>query len=389
MRITFTTATGVTIDTVPSKLLAISTQTSMDSGFTLYTQYPRDEIETILREEGFTNYRFGIGYIMVSPNDRVAEGVIPPQQAPVAEGVGTGPAGPVGPVPTALDPNPAEATTQAPAALQAEQAPAQARPAPVPEMYEDADPEDLDPEDDPDEVEEPPEREFTPHLAPVVDISDEELMMRLPALVSLEQASAVKLYNDKVREYERVWSQAITLKRTLDQMMSGINETEIVKKVQDDIAYLNDKCDDVESVRFESGPNVNMLVITTHEIVTTNGAKYGQRTIGKMRVSIDMRYLYAKDPPGTNYAAAIQLMNLDRHPHCCGSYWDCGHVYHEHEDGPMHVCFGGFYQHIFEAFVSRELSLLFDTIMRFVKNPNETDEWGRHVRLFPEVGGSE
>ena len=370
MQIRFSRGTGVTIDTVPTQLLTWAQRwwVADDGDFCLRSAMPTEPISKTLTENGFNNFYYDDITNVVAIGQNITEEHVNTARA-VAEG---GEAAPATPRPVAaLETDMGEVE------------PLQREEEPVEGVDYEIEPEE---EDDPDgEDEDDLERPFTPHLDPVVDINNDEILKRLPPMLRMEEASAIKLYCDKLREYERVWSQAITMKRIINEMMTKIDENVLLKTVRDDISYLQEKCDDVESVRFGTGVREYNLVITTKEIITDDQEKYGRRRLGAMRITIDLRYLYAQTPPGSNYTKAIEIQNLDRHPRFGGTYWDCGHVHHEDEGSTMSACFGGYYQHIFEAFVSRNLPMLFDTIIRFIKRPYEMDEWGCKVRLFPEV----
>jgi len=338
----FKRGTGITIDTVPVELLAISSSYREVAGeFRVETLHDHGVVERILREAGFTRLEMFVDIINVYPNNQ--------EQVAVATG-GEAIQGPDGPIQLEHDEN-----------------------------------EEVERDEDEEEANEEVAGEWHPPTPNMFDITRESLLQRLPNLVTPEDASSMKLCTDKIREYERIWGQAITLKRQIDSMMVVIDQIEIFRRMSADLAYLTEKCECIDSMKI--GQN-GLLFIMTKEIVTANQPQYGSRLLGKMRISIDLEYVYPKNSPNTNYTKAIQIHNLDRNPYNGNSYWSCGHVRNSHEDGQS-ICWGSYYPQLFDAFVAKDLTQLFDTIIRFIINPNEPDEWGCRIRFFPEVNASE
>jgi len=250
-------------------------------------------------------------------------------------------------------------------------------------------PEPLEEEEEGEEREEEEEREegrsFEIPMPEMREMTREVLLQILPNLVTPEDGGSIKLCADKIREFERVWGQALTMKRQIEGMMSEIDQNAVVKQMDSDIEYLTQKCECIDSIKV--GTNGHLFIFTK-EIVTENQQKYGSRILGRMRISIDLRYMYPKLAPNSNYAKAVRIYNLDRNPESGGCFWSCGHVQNTYDDGQS-ICWGGFYQQLFDAFVSKSVPQLFDTIMRFITQPYESDEWGCRVRLFPEANINE
>jgi len=190
------------------------------------------------------------------------------------------------------------------------------------------------------------------------------------------------MYLSKAREFNRLWGNIVLMKRQVDELFKIVEKSEILAKMEKDIAYIIEKCPDVESVgitRNDSGDPTDGISIITKEIITENQARFGRRLVGRLQIIINIRYLYSSTPLDTNYIRSFRMINLDRNP----QGWVCGHAYYS--GGSFEVCLGGYFSHLFDAIVAKDLPLFFDTLMRFVKNPNERDSWGSKIQLFPEV----
>lgn len=359
MKILFNAETRITQDNIPVEFLGIATNITMENGqLRVDSQYPIAEAERMLRAAGFNRLSTGISTIIVQSE-------LPPaqEQALPATGVQASPP----PSQPAAERVPIPLTE--PIALPEEENPEE-------------DPEE-DPEDDEgreDENDEP-EEAYSPPDPALFDLSEQELLGCFMQFVPANEAATINIYNQKVREYNRIWGHAINLKRNLDKMMASIDQNEAVKSLKADIDYLNEKCDQIDSVKFDSG---HRIVITTKPLATTFQPKYGSRLLGRMRFFIDLRYLYSNTPPSTDFTKAIDIVNLDNNPRTASTNWACGHVHHIVGAEPS-ICFGGYYQQVFDAFTSRNLAQFVDILMRFVLNPDEGDEWGCRIRLFPQA----
>jgi hypothetical protein len=166
--------------------------------------------------------------------------------------------------------------------------------------------------------------------------------------------------------------------------MKVVSDIEVIKTIKSDLEYLSAKCHIIDSVKLMPGSSHQILVITTKEIISAEQSRFGARVVGRMQIVIDLRYLYSPNPPSTNFVRAIDIINIDRNPRR-DVYWVCGHANRQATDGPLSVCYGGYFQHIFDAITSKNLPQLFDTIIRFIQNPDENDAWGRNISLFPKA----
>lgn len=400
MRILFTRETGVTVDNVAPGLFSIMTQSGVDNQgcFFIDTLHPTDSIRQLLLQEGYNNVAGSTDRLVVMSNavtvgSPTVDGEIPnpppganlaARQAPVVPDYPPIPAQPGVHVVT-----PAVGVQQAPVVPGYAVGDQMATPAPTPAATvapATAAPivDDFDPEEDPDE--EDAYEESAPYTIPTVnevEITDEVVLDRLMTIVPPEDARAIKLCTDKVREYNRIMGQAIGIKRQIDGMMHEIDANEVNAKLREDVEYLTTRCEDVvESVTMGDDAK---LIITTKPVTTDNLPRYGARLLGRMRFIIDLAYLYAQIPPTTKFDTAIDIQNLDNNPVSGDSYWACGHVHHYPNAEKPNICFGSYYQHIFDACVAGQVSQLFDILMRFIKGPDESDSWGCKVSLFPRV----
>ena len=170
----FKRGTGITIDTVPVELLAISSSYREVAGeFRVETLHDHGVVERILREAGFTRMETFVDIINVYPNNQ--------ERVAVAAG--------------------GETIQQEPCATIG----AMAFQPPLVEQVERDEDEEVGRDEDEEEVREDVVAEWHPPALDMFDITRESLLQRLPNLVTPEDASSMKLCTDKIREYERIW----------------------------------------------------------------------------------------------------------------------------------------------------------------------------------------
>ena len=215
-------------------------------------------------------------------------------------------------------------------------------------------------------------------------LNDEAIIKAALHSMTPGQASSASLYFAKAAEVNRSWGYFIQLRRQLDELTKAIDENEMVKKMSDDLVYLQTKCDIVESVAIAT-PEYKLSIITKEIITSDLGGAFGKKLVGKMQIVIDTRYLYCHAAPNQDFAKSFELRNLDRAMYSGGVYWMCGHVCRANAEAPQQVCLGGYSDQLCDAFIARDLPRVFDTLIRFIQVPNVNDSWGYNITLFPGV----
>jgi hypothetical protein len=214
---------------------------------------------------------------------------------------------------------------------------------------------------------------------PTTGATRNEILKVLPLIVAPEKGQMVALLSEKTNQFNRMWSNIISLKRRIDELAKIVGDDEMLKKIEEDIEFISSKCPDIESVGM-CADKAGYISIKTKEIITSELPVFGRRKVGRLQIIIDIVQVYSSVEFASNNEL-IQIRNLDRVP----SGFVCGHV-HATGDGSSSIsCFGTYFDHIFDAVVSKNLALLLDVILRFVKNPDINDQWGVKISLFPAV----
>jgi hypothetical protein len=68
--------------------------------------------------------------------------------------------------------------------------------------------------------------------------------------------------------------------------------------------------------------------------------------------------------------------------------WQCGHAF-VGSDGSSTICFGGAMDQILRALVDKNIVFFAELVIKFIKNPDIEDAWGKFIRCFPIVSDQE
>ena len=187
-----------------------------------------------------------------------------------------------------------------------------------------------------------------------------------------ETAGKAKMISDKVIQYNRMMSNLIALQNEIERLGSAIGADPIVADLMAKVTELTSTPNNMVS---EIYFNESHLVVKTKEIITNPLRDGRRRKIGEMLFFINLSSLL-----GTRGDAGdpILIKNCTRENVHKGM--QCGHVY---LDG--HGCYGSWMQPIIEAMNHKDLNLLIELLIRFVRTPNEDDGMGRPIQQWPIV----
>jgi len=212
------------------------------------------------------------------------------------------------------------------------------------------------------------------------DLSEMEKIEAIASGMQNSISNDSKTVSDKLREFNRKWTEVITLKRSIDDMTESIKSNPIIGSLIEQANELESLDNLVESVKFSDGK----VVVKTKRLVTSQRIDGHIREIGRMKFTISLSPFVGSI---TKNEDPIQIKNLDRRvSYGRNSEWECGHV-------PTNSlpCWGTAFDQMFHAYESRDLHALVEVLIRFVTSPNPEDSYGTHIKGFPNYqtdGGS-
>jgi len=193
-------------------------------------------------------------------------------------------------------------------------------------------------------------------------------------IVGDESINITKQLDESIRQFNNHFNTATALKRKIEEATQQLSENSpAIINIVDQANRLADEFEPVERVYFTDVE----VVIVTHPLVTDDNWDGHRRFIGSMRLGVRLEALFSPNP--TKDKGAISIRNLThRYASNSGRIWECGHI-----KSNGNSCYGTAFEHIFDAIVSRDLSYITESLIRFIKSPNPEDSWGSHLKFWP------
>lgn len=206
------------------------------------------------------------------------------------------------------------------------------------------------------------------------DIDMAKVVLRLaPSMSAFVQES--KIVREKVDELNRRMVAVAQLRREIDGLMKDIQTGHPnIVKIENGIVELRKK-PYVNDVFVSDG----FLVVETNDLETENPINGSRRSIGKMQIKLSIAPLITTSTNGSDGFLVIHNTTRRWQP-TRSSHYDCGHVLNGHP------CLGEYWEEIHDAIERSDVERLVETTIRFIKNPNINDSWGRSILNFPSVG---
>jgi len=189
-----------------------------------------------------------------------------------------------------------------------------------------------------------------------------------------ESINIARQLQDALAKFDQNFSKAIALKRQVEEATQKFSENSpaIISLVEQASALVVNY-ELVDEVYFTE----RELVFITSSLITDDRWDGHRRLIGRMRIGVSLEALFSPNP--TSRDRSISIKNLThRYVTNSGRVWECGHI-----DTTGSTCFGTAFNAIFDAIVSRDLTYIVESLIRFIKTPNPNDAWGSHLKYWP------
>jgi hypothetical protein len=153
------------------------------------------------------------------------------------------------------------------------------------------------------------------------------------------------------------------------------------------ILFIIEKINEInQSVRADSMVNkayINKdgnISILTNRVYTEPLEDKTIRDIGELEIVISS--LAVLSETATTINSPILIKNLTHYVHNSDGDWSCGHVRYEGD-----ICFGNVFPQIHRALEDKNFMMVVELLIKFIRNPNVHDVWGRNILGFPIYGG--
>lgn len=199
--------------------------------------------------------------------------------------------------------------------------------------------------------------------------------------------SSATLVAEKVREINKLMSRLAILNNELKVHMEPIEQNPLIVSVIDQVNTLNESASNPNSP-IESAyiGDDGKIVIITKNLQTEVLGDNTVRNLGSMEIVLNSRAVFSE--AAATAATPVEIRNLtvfakDSH----NRSWQCGHAFIS-DGGDSNVCFGGAIDPILRSLLEKNIAFFAELLIRFIKNPNINDAWGKFIRCFPIVSES-
>lgn len=213
---------------------------------------------------------------------------------------------------------------------------------------------------------------------PLVVREGNEAKMAIAAKLGDATSSSARILSDKIEVFNRIMSQLAALAREINTLQAPIENNPVIAKIINGIENL--KTDPMVDSAFITNDSV---VIRTKEIVTIPCPVDGvPRRIGCMEFEISLSALVGIH---SDVGRPVTIRNLTREliihasPTNVLEGFQCPHV-----SLVGLPCMDRLSNQLVSAMSITDLQTIFVLLVRFVKNPNNSDTWGRNWQMWPK-----
>lgn len=231
------------------------------------------------------------------------------------------------------------------------------------------------------ETPEPEPRPIQAQIMPVIEVSIPERVEGNQALIMIgsilenEISNLAKNLYDKQKQFNLLWTKVISLKREIDEIVAPIENNELISNLMGQVSRIKDNDQNaIRDIFFAQ----DHIVAITEELSTDVEIDGTRRMVGSMMIKIMLKPIIGETSECLN---PIIINNMTRNYFDGSNTWECGHV----KRGGMDMCWGNAWEMLFRAMSDRDVDSILEVVIRFIKNPNVADVYGRHMKNWPQV----
>ena len=188
----------------------------------------------------------------------------------------------------------------------------------------------------------------------------------------------------RVSDLNKLMMKTVILRNEIDILMKPVKANEKIANILDQIKVINAESavagSWIESVYINTD---GYVIVATKPLVTENLGDGTTRKIGRIQIKFNSCIILAES--SSLVASAnnpIIIKNLDGFVQNDEGNWNCGHSRYNGD-----TCFGNVFPQIHQALLDKNLAMAIELIVRYLRNPEINDAWGKYILGFP-VGGS-
>jgi hypothetical protein len=219
------------------------------------------------------------------------------------------------------------------------------------------------------------------------EVPTEQIPIEIAKTLRNNVSTQAGMVSSKLAELDKIMKRSLILQNEINLLMKPVVENEKVQRIKAQIEQLNSYGGDIKKVYIAA--DTSDLIILTNRLrsdpITDERGRTQIFDIGEMQINLSLMLLLCETDPGSTAGRPVRIKNLT-HQYCINngngnSKWECGHV----REGE--ICFGNVFAQIHQALIAKNIILVVELIIRFIKNPDPNDAWGSKILNFPKIGG--
>ena len=221
------------------------------------------------------------------------------------------------------------------------------------------------------------------NLTPIAPCGKEEEKLLIARSMKNSLSSSANLVMEKITELNKLMARTVILRNELDVLMKPVSENPKVNFILDQVKSINDSVKEdgfIKQAYINKEGDISILTKRIHTEKLDESETI--RDVGEMEIIIYSTVLLSESLQTGTQSVPIKIKNLTHYLNNEEGNWACGHVRHEGI-----LCFGRVYEQIHSALLSKNINFVLELIIKFIRNPDENDDWGKFILGFPIIQG--
>ena len=204
-------------------------------------------------------------------------------------------------------------------------------------------------------------------------LEGERVTTMVAASLDNEISNSARSLSDRVDALQIKWTALLNESRKIQEATLLLEANPIINNIIRQSNEIREAANFIREVFYIDGH----VVFVTDELVTDNVIDGHRRKIGRMEIQLSLKALVSQN---SSTPRPVIIRNLDRRFVEGNANFQCGHV-----KGNGGICWGNAMEPLYHSIRDRDLDAVLDVIIRFIKNPNIADAYGRHMKYWPSA----
>lgn len=194
----------------------------------------------------------------------------------------------------------------------------------------------------------------------------------IASVMNSDVTSTAKVLSDKIDELNSLMSKVINLQRDISSLSSGVSDNPIIKSIISQIDKMNNNENNLIE-RAYIGRSGDICILTRDIVTDVTEYFHLPAFVGKFFITINTKALFGLISDNENVCT---IKNISVNYHYDNSVYEAAHI----RNGK--ICFGNAYSTLCSTFANVDLLSTVEVLIRFLKNPNCDDPWGRVAEMY-------